>query len=102
MSRVMAEMFSDERMRDFAAVRGGTVLNKFYFGGGSRYSEDIDLVKVTAGKAGPLFDIIRGKLDAWLGKPKQEVSEGIVKLLYLAQEGAEEKTVAVGKGRRKD
>lgn len=81
-SRAMAEMYGDERMRDLAAVRGGTVLNKFYFGGGSRYSEDIDLVKITAGRAGPLFDIIRGRLDAWLGKPKREVSESSIKLFY--------------------
>ncbi|MGH9440130.1 MAG: nucleotidyl transferase AbiEii/AbiGii toxin family protein [Terriglobia bacterium] len=82
MSRAVAEMFGDERMRELAAMRGGTVLNKFYFGGGSRYSEDIDLVKISAGKAGPLFDIIREKLDPWLGKPKREVSEASIKLFY--------------------
>jgi predicted nucleotidyltransferase component of viral defense system len=55
---------------------------KFYFGGGNRYSEDIDLVKITTGKAGPLFDVIREKLDPWLGKPKREVSESSIKLFY--------------------
>lgn len=81
-SRAVAELYSDDRMSDLAAMRGGTVLNKFYFGGGSRYSEDIDLVKITAGKAGPLFDIVRNKLDSWLGKPKRSVSEGSIKLFY--------------------
>lgn len=81
-SRAVAELYSDECMNELAAMRGGTVLNKFYFGGGSRYSEDIDLVKITAGKAGPLFNIIRAKLDPWLGRPKREVSEASIKLLY--------------------
>ncbi len=63
-------------------MRGGTVLNKLYFGGGSRYSEDIDLVKIEPGKAVPLFDAIRDHLDSWLGVPKREVSEGSVKLFY--------------------
>lgn len=84
-ARAVAELFSNEHMRDLVAMRGGTVLNKFYFGGGSRYSEDIDLVKITAGKAGPLFDVIREALDSWLGKPKREVSEASIKLIYRFQ-----------------
>lgn len=63
-------------------TRGGTALNKFYFGGGSRYSEDIDLVKTMAGKSGPVFDAIRKKLDSWSGTPKREVSEASIKLIY--------------------
>ena len=82
MTRAVAELFADDRVRERVAVRGGTALNKLYFGGGSRYSEDIDLVKITAGKAGPLFDLIREKLDSWLGKPKREVSEASIKLFY--------------------
>lgn len=85
LSRAVAELFGDERMHELSAMRGGTVLNKFYFGGGNRYSEDIDLVKITAGKAGPLFDIIREKLDPWLGNPKREVSEASIKLFYRFQ-----------------
>lgn len=81
-SRAVAELFEDEHMHGLAAMRGGTVLNKLYFGGGSRYSEDIDLVKIDSGKAGPMFDIIRAKLDPWLGKPRREVSESSVKLFY--------------------
>ncbi len=81
-ARAIAELFGDDRMKQLVAMRGGTVLNKFYFGGGSRYSEDIDLVKIEPGKAGPLFDAIREKLDPWLGTPKREVSEGSVKLFY--------------------
>jgi predicted nucleotidyltransferase component of viral defense system len=81
-ARAVAELFHDDSMRELVAMRGGTVLNKFYFGGGSRYSEDIDLVKIAPGKAGPLFDAIREKLDPWLGNPKREVSERSLKLFY--------------------
>lgn len=81
-ARAVAELFADDHIRELVAMRGGTVLNKFYFGGGSRYSEDIDLVKITAGKAGPLFDLIRKRLAPWLGTPKRERSEASIKLLY--------------------
>lgn len=81
-ARAVAELFDNDEIRDLVAMRGGTALNKLYFGGGSRYSEDIDLVRITAGKAGLLFDIIRKKLDPWLGKPKRQISEGSVKLFY--------------------
>ncbi|MCB9468706.1 MAG: nucleotidyl transferase AbiEii/AbiGii toxin family protein [Candidatus Obscuribacterales bacterium] len=81
-SRAVAELFADADMQKFVAMRGGTVLNKFFFGGGSRYSEDIDLVKVGTGKAGPLFDIIRKRLDPWLDSPKSEISDASIKLVY--------------------
>ena len=79
-SRAVTELFGDERIRQLVAMRGGTVFNKLYLCGGSRYSEDIDLVKIEPGKAGPLFDAIRNHLDSWLGAPKREVSEGSIKL----------------------
>lgn len=82
MSRAVAELFADADLHELLAMRGGTVLNKFFFGGGSRYSEDIDLVKVGTGKASPLFDIIRKGLDPWLGSPKREISDASIKLVY--------------------
>ncbi len=81
-SRAVAELFADAGLHELLAMRGGTVLNKFFFGGGSRYSEDIDLVKVGTGKAGPIFDIIRKRLDPWLGSPKSELSDASIKLVY--------------------
>ena len=81
-SRAVAELFADTDMHELVAMRGGTVLNKFFFGGGSRYSEDIDLVKVGTGRAGPIFDMMRKRLDPWLGKPKREISEASMKLFY--------------------
>lgn len=89
LARAVAELFGDDRARELVAMRGGTVLNRFYFSGGSRYSEDIDLVKITSGKAGPLFDLIREKLDPWLGVPKREVAEAGIKLLYRFKSEAE-------------
>lgn len=82
LARAVAELFQDDQVKELMAIRGGTVLNKLYFGGGARYSEDIDLVLITAGKAGPLFNMIREKLDVWLEKPKREVSEASIKLFY--------------------
>jgi hypothetical protein len=40
LSRAVIEIFSDEDLRQLVAMRGGTALNKLYFRGGSRYSED--------------------------------------------------------------
>jgi predicted nucleotidyltransferase component of viral defense system len=88
-SRAVAELFSEPELHELVAMRGGTVLNKFFFGGGSRYSEDIDLVKVGAGKSGPIFDIIRKKLDPWLGSPKREVADASIKLIYRFKAEAE-------------
>lgn len=82
LSRAVAELFASAEVSQLFAMRGGTVLNKLYFGGGSRYSEDIDLVKIGSGKAGPMFDAIRGSLDCWLGAPKSEVSDASIKLIY--------------------
>jgi predicted nucleotidyltransferase component of viral defense system len=82
LSRAVIEIFADDDLRQLVAMRGGTVLNKLYFGGASRYSEDVDLVWVKPGKAGLLIDGIRKKLDFWLGKPKRELSERSIKLIY--------------------
>ena len=36
LARAIAELFGDERARELLAMRGGTVLNKFYFSGHAR------------------------------------------------------------------
>lgn len=90
LSRAVVEIFADDELRELVAMRGGTVLNKFHFAGGSRYSEDIDLVKVLAGKGGPLLDAIRKKLDPWLGVPKREIKERGMNLVYRFKSEAEQ------------
>jgi predicted nucleotidyltransferase component of viral defense system len=57
-------------------------LNKLFIHPPVRYSEDIDLVRTTAGPVGPLLDAIREKLDPWLGRPTRSRSAGGVTLMY--------------------
>lgn len=55
-SRALIEVFSDEMLRKELRFRGGTALNKLHFPAPLRYSEDIDLVRTSAGPIGPLLD----------------------------------------------
>ncbi len=63
----MVELFSDDFIRENLAFRGGTALHKLYLNPQTRYSEDIDLVQITAKPFGPIIDCIRLKL-SFLGK----------------------------------
>lgn len=46
--RALVEIFSDEFLAGKLAFRGGTTLHKLYLNPQPRYSEDIDLVQITA------------------------------------------------------
>lgn len=50
-----------------------------------RYSEDIDLVQVTANPIGATLEAIRGTLDPWLGEPRRAIKEGSATLVYRTQ-----------------
>ena len=67
-SRALVEMFSDEMLCDGLRLRGGTALNKLHFPVPLRYSEDIDLVRSSAGPIGPILDRLRVALEPWLGR----------------------------------
>jgi predicted nucleotidyltransferase component of viral defense system len=69
-SRALIEIFSDARLRDALRFRGGTALNKLHFPAPLRYSEDIDLVRTSAGPIGPILDQLRVVLESWLGRAK--------------------------------
>lgn len=69
LSRILAEMFSDDFLSNELAFRGGTALHKLYFSPAVRYSEDIDLVRTSTGPIKKVIDAIRDKLDVWLGAP---------------------------------
>jgi predicted nucleotidyltransferase component of viral defense system len=88
LSRAVVEIFSDIALGGQLAMRGGTALNKFHFSGGSRYSEDIDLVQITASPGGPLLDSIRKVLDPWLGKAQSDSSSHSMRLVYRLQSEA--------------
>lgn len=73
-SRAIVDIFSDEMLREALRFRGGTALNKLHFPDPLRYSEDIDLVRTTAGPIGPILDQLRVVLEPWLGQARFDQS----------------------------
>ena len=67
LSRAIVELFADPFLRQALRFRGGTALNKLCFPVPIRYSEDIDLVRTSAGAIGPILDHARAALEPWLG-----------------------------------
>ncbi len=86
--RALVEIFSNPLLAESLAFRGGTALYKLHLPP-VRYSEDIDLVQVRPGPIGPVMDALQEKLNAWLGKPRRNLSEGRVTLTYrmISEEG---------------
>jgi predicted nucleotidyltransferase component of viral defense system len=69
-SRALVEIYSDSFLKNKLAFRGGTALHKLHLAPQVRYSEDIDLVQITAEPIGNIIDALRNKL-SFLGKPKK-------------------------------
>ncbi len=67
LSRALVDIFSDDALREALRLRGGTALNKLHFSEPLRYSEDIDLVRVSGGPIGLILDQLRVVLEPWLG-----------------------------------
>ncbi len=82
LSRALVEIFSNAVLAGALAFRGGTALYKLYLTPPARYSEDIDLVQVAPGPAGPLMDGLREVLDPWLGEARWKQSQGRVTFAY--------------------
>jgi predicted nucleotidyltransferase component of viral defense system len=80
--RAIVDLYSDELLGRAVAFRGGTALHKLHFESPGRYSEDIDLVQVTAGPIGTVMDAVRARLDPWLGKPQWKQGRGRVAFSY--------------------
>src|SRR6266436_6351714 len=81
-SRALVELFTDPFLREQLRFRGGTALNKLHFPAPIRYSEDIDLVRTTAGPIGPILDRVRERLEPWLGRANFEQSQVAPKLRF--------------------
>ena len=81
-SRALVALFSDPVLKEELRFRGGTAINKLLFPSPLRYSEDIDLVRSTAGPIGPILDRIRGALEPWLGRAAFDQSEVAPKLRF--------------------
>jgi predicted nucleotidyltransferase component of viral defense system len=75
--RALVELFSMPLVARSLAFRGGTALYKLHLRPADRYSEDIDLVQIDAGRSAVLAEV-RAALDAWLGAPRWKQSEGRV------------------------
>lgn len=84
-SRALVAIFSDPFLHGELRFRGGTALNKLHFPAPLRYSEDIDLVRTTAGPISPLLDRLHNILDPWLGKPRFDQSPVAPKLKYMVE-----------------
>ncbi len=80
-ARELIELFSDNFLVENLAFRGGTALHKLYLQPQPRYSEDIDLVQITAFPFGPIIDRIKERLK-FLGKPKLKQKENNNTLIY--------------------
>jgi len=72
--RALVEIFSDEFLAKSLVFRGGTALHKLYLYPQPRYSEDIDLVQITAEPFGPIVDCLRERL-SFLGDPSRKQTE---------------------------
>lgn len=77
-SRAIVEIFSHPLLKEQLAFRGGTALYKLHLTNAARYSEDIDLVQIDAGPAGPVMDALREVLEPWLGKSQWKQTKGRV------------------------
>lgn len=66
--RALIEIYSDPFLKERLAFRGGTALHKLHLSPQARYSEDIDLVQITAEPFGPVIDRLRDSL-SFLGNP---------------------------------
>ena len=84
-SRAIVAIFSDPFLRDELRFRGGTALNKLHFPKPLRYSEDIDLVRTTAGPIRPLLEHLQDVLDPWLVNPRFDQSPIAPKLKYAVE-----------------
>ena len=73
-SRALVEILSDDMLREALRIRGGTALGKLHFPRPVRYSEDIDLVRTSAGPIGPILDGLRAVLEPWLGRARFDQS----------------------------
>ena len=83
LSRILVELFSNPFLSKELAFRGGTALHKLFFNPPARYSEDIDLVRITVGPIGEIIDTIKDILNRWLDKPfSRERNENGFRLDY--------------------
>lgn len=80
--RALMAIYSDQYLKERLAFRGGTALHKLYLSPAARYSEDIDLVQITAQPFGPIMDKLREVLSFLGDKPIRKQKQHNNTLVY--------------------
>lgn len=80
--RALMAIYSDPYLKERLAFRGGTALHKLYLSPAARYSEDIDLVQITAEPFGPIMDKLREVLSFLGDKPIRKQKQHNNTLVY--------------------
>jgi predicted nucleotidyltransferase component of viral defense system len=77
-ARGVAAIFSDNILREYLAMRGGTVLHKGHLAPAARYSEDIDLVLTKKMRIPVLEGHLRRVLAPVLGVPEKSLVDSVL------------------------
>lgn len=87
-TRSLVEIYKDPFLKERLAFRGGTALHKLHLPPQVRYSEDIDLVQISAEPFGPVIDKLRERM-AWLGQPvvKQKQHNNTMVFKFQSEDG---------------
>lgn len=80
--RALIAIFSEPFLKERLAFRGGTALHKLYLAPAARYSEDIDLVQITAEPFGQIMDKLREVLSFLGEKPVRNQKQHNNTLIY--------------------
>ena len=80
--RALMAIYGDPYLKNKLAFRGGTALHKLYLSPATRYSEDIDLVQITAEPFGPIMDRLRDVLSFLGDKPIRKQKQHNNTLIY--------------------
>jgi len=82
LSRGLVEIYSDPILRERLLFRGGTALHKIVLQPAARYSEDLDFVQLREQPIGSTLDLLRKRLNPWLGEPKSDIGPRGATLTY--------------------
>ena len=82
LSRGLVEIYSDPILRERLLFRGGTALHKIVLKPAARYSEDLDFVQLREEPIGSTLDLLRERLNPWLGEPKSDIGPRGATLTY--------------------
>jgi predicted nucleotidyltransferase component of viral defense system len=82
LSRGLVEIYSDRILRERLLFRGGTALHKIVLQPAARYSEDLDFVQLHEEPIGATLDLLRERLNPWLGEPKSDIGPRGATLTY--------------------